>query len=485
MKVSVIISTYNRAEKLDRAIQSVINQTYKDWELIIVDDKSTDSTNEMLYMKWVGVDPRIHCFKMKKNFGNDTQPKNKGILLSKGEYIAFLDDDNTWRPDHLQALVNEMEKYDDVDLVYGDRWIVFEDKSQPNRRGVAEDFHFGVLGDHNYIDTSDVLVRREALFAVGGFDERYKKFIDWNLWWRMEKYGFYFKRVPLLITDYYIHEDMKSLRIEDSKGQGVPAWDPVETEVVLPYLGEKKEPRVAIFSLVYDRPEYTEKCFDSLYKTAGYPFEHFIVAQTPNDATLIKKLYPKAHIIENKENVGISKGSNQALDAIKSEGLEILDSTEVIDHPHFDIIVKVDPDCLFITPNWLKEMVRIYKSNHKIALSCYIQGLKENPGGAPREFYGYLFEEHVQLGFSKHLGGICHFVSGKAYEDFRWDEHSFLHGAQDLELSMYLNSRGYAMAYLENYFAEHINSTSGQQKDYPDYFERRKWEKSHKYEAHK
>lgn len=463
MKVSIIISTYNRADRLEKAIKSVQNQTFTDWELIIVHDGDKhilEDNQDTHNIKHIYI----------KHFGNDTKPKNTGILASKGDYIAFLDDDNTWRPDHLQALVNEIEKYDDVDLVYGDRWIVFEDQSQPNRRGIAEDFHFGVLGDHNYIDTSDVLVRREALFAVGGFDERYKKYVDWNLWWRMEKYGFYFKRVPLLITDYYIHSDMKSLRPEDAKGQGIPAWDPVDVEVELPYLGKKRKPKVAIFSLVYDRPEYTEKCFDSLYKTAGYPFTHFIVAQTPKDAKLIKKLYPKAHLIENKENVGISKGSNQALDAIGKD---------------YDIIMKVDPDCLFITPNWLKTMVRIYKSNHKIALSCYIQGLRDNPGGAPREFYGYLFKEHEQLGFSKHLGGICHFVSAKAYEDFRWDENSFLHGQQDLELSMYLNSRGYAMAYMENYFSEHYEGTEGQHAKYPEYFARRAYEKSHKYEAHK
>lgn len=458
MKVSVIISTYNRPEKLKRAIESVQKQTFTDWELIVVNDGPvTKELKAAVKFNLIGIE----------HFGNDTKPKNTGILASKGDYIAFLDDDNTWRPDHLQALVNEMEKYDDVDLVYGDRWIVFEDQSQPNRRGIAEDFQFGKLGDHNYIDTSDVLVRREALFAVGGFDERYKKYVDWNLWWRMEKYGFYFKRVPLLLTDYYIHKDMKSLRPEDAKGQGIPAWDPVECEVVLPYLGKKRKPKVAIFSLVYDRHEYVRKCFDSLYKTAGYPFKHFIVAQTPKDAKLIKKFYPKAHLIENKKNVGISKGSNQALDAIKG----------------FDVIMKVDPDCLFITPNWLKTMVKIYKSNHKIALSCYIQGLKDNPGGAPREFYGYLFKEHEQLGFSKHLGGICHFVSSKAYEEFRWDENSFLHGEQDLEFSMYLNSRGYAMAYLENVFCEHYEGTEGQHKRYPKYFERRKIEKSIRYET--
>lgn len=460
MKVSVVISTYKRPKRLLKAIESVRAQTFKDWELIVVHDGPWNKLG-------FPVADNIH-YKHIPHFGTDTRPKNFGIKLSKGDYIAFLDDDNTWRPDHLQALVNELDRDNEIDLVYCDRWVIYEDKSETDRRGLAEDFHFGTLGAHNYIDTSDVLVRREALFAVGGFDERYRKYVDWNLWWRMEKYGFIFKRVPLMLTDYHIHsEGMKSLRKEDARGQGIPAWDPVDLEVELPFLGKKTEPRVAIFSLVYDRPEYTIKCFDSLYKTAGYNFDHFVVAQTPKDARLIRKHYPTAIVIENKENVGISRGSNQALDEISKQ--------------NYDIIGKVDPDCLFISKDWLKTMVRIWKSNHKLAMSTYIQGLRDNPGGAPREFYGYLFADKVQVGFSRHIGGICVFTTARAYKDFRWDENAFLHGEQDLEFSQYIRTRGYACCYLENLFAEHYEGTAGQHERYPEYFERRKLEKSTRY----
>src|SRR6266571_3271003 len=188
MKVSVIISTYNRPERLAKAIESVKKQTFQDWELIIVEDVDLIGIANLVLST---ANPNIKRYALGEHFGCDTKPKNRGILAAKGEYIAFLDDDNEFRPDHLQALVNELDKEPDVAIVYGDRWIVYED-GQPGRRGVAEDFSFGKLGDHNFIDTSDVLVRREALFAVGGFDERYRKYIDWNLWWRMEKYGFVF-----------------------------------------------------------------------------------------------------------------------------------------------------------------------------------------------------------------------------------------------------------------------------------------------------
>jgi len=92
-KISIILSTYNRKNLLKKAIKSVLLQTFKDFELIVVDDCSTDKTQELV-KNFKSKDKRIKYFRMKKNFGNDSQPKNVGILKSEGEYIAFLDDDD-------------------------------------------------------------------------------------------------------------------------------------------------------------------------------------------------------------------------------------------------------------------------------------------------------------------------------------------------------------------------------------------------------
>lgn len=467
--ISVIISTYNRSAMLKRAIESVINQTFQDWELVVVDDGSKDDTQNVV-LDLCDKDQRINYVKRKKNFGNDTKPKNDGIMESKGEYVAFLDDDCVFRPDHLQALYSCLNKNPDITLAYGDRWIVDDNKKIKSQLGVFSEFHPTILMQRNFIDTSDVLVRREALEYVGGFDERYKKYIDWNLWLRLAKAGYIFQRVPSVLTDYHLHDDQKSLKLEDSKGQMLPAWDPVDLEIRLPYLGkEPRKPRVAIFSITYNRLEYTKKCFESMHETAGYEFDHYVVDNGSTDGTqewLIPSLENKdwgfdcKHARNYKDNKGISIASNQALDDIGKD---------------YDIIMKVDNDCLFLTEGWLKKMVEIWETNHMLALSCYVQGLVDNPGGAPRLGYGTIKDE--LLGMTRHIGGICHFVSAKAYKDFRWDEDSPLHGVQDLELSHYLLNNGYQMGYLENYFCEHIDGTEGQHKRYPDYFERRKDEK--------
>ena len=102
-KVSVIIPTYNRQKLLPKAIKSVLNQTFKNFELIIVDDGLTDNTKEII-KEFQKRDPRIKYI-WQENFGAPAGPKNTGIKNSKGEYIAFLDDDDEWLPEKLERVI--------------------------------------------------------------------------------------------------------------------------------------------------------------------------------------------------------------------------------------------------------------------------------------------------------------------------------------------------------------------------------------------
>jgi glycosyltransferase involved in cell wall biosynthesis len=474
--ISVILTTYKRPDKLKRAIESVLNQSYKDFELIIVDDNSKDGTEEMVSRF---PDKRIVYIKRTKNFGCDTKPKNEGIMASNGDYMAFLDDDNEYRPDHLLLLLKAIEEDDKFGVVYGDRWLTCDVKDEnwmPPQMGISSNFSPDLLMKRNYIDTSDVLIKRDVLFAVGGFDERYKKYIDWNLWVRMTKFGIRMKRVPMVITDYHLHQDMKSVKVKtkgDSDTTFAPEWDPYDCEIVLPYLGKTVEPpRVAIFSLTYDRLEYTKKSFKSLEETAGFPFDHYVVDNGSTDGTQewLTEQFKKKKIKQirlNEKNVGISKASNEAIEMIKH-------------HTPYDCIVKWDNDCIGLTKNWLTKMVEIWQSNRRIALSCYVQGLVDNPGGAVRVGYGTLKGELI--GVTKHLGGICHFVDAHAYDDFKWEENSFLHGIQDMEMSQYLLFHGWSQGYMENYYISHgPKGTAAQKKDFSEYFERRVHEKQTRY----
>jgi glycosyltransferase involved in cell wall biosynthesis len=114
--VSIILCTYNRAHLVKRAIASVLTQSYRNWELIIIDDGSTDATGQIV-MPIVKSDPRIKYF-YHTNKGL-ARSRNIGITLASGEYSTFLDSDDEYREDHLSFRVQVMGKNPSPDLIYG------------------------------------------------------------------------------------------------------------------------------------------------------------------------------------------------------------------------------------------------------------------------------------------------------------------------------------------------------------------------------
>lgn len=109
-EVSIIIPTYNRERLLPRAIESVRRQTYENWELLIVDDRSSDNT-ESLVKKYLSIDNRIRYLKNERKKG-PAGARNFGILNSKGKYIAFLDSDDEWSEIHLEESIDVLKNYD-------------------------------------------------------------------------------------------------------------------------------------------------------------------------------------------------------------------------------------------------------------------------------------------------------------------------------------------------------------------------------------
>ncbi len=133
-EVSVILTVYNRAGYLDRSIGSLINQSFKNWELISIDDGSSDNSHEVLKAyesKYKNIKVARH-----KNIKLPLS-RNRGISLSSGKYITFLDSDDEYEKDHLLLRVNYMNGHPDVDLIHGGVDVVgheyVRDKNQPDK----------------------------------------------------------------------------------------------------------------------------------------------------------------------------------------------------------------------------------------------------------------------------------------------------------------------------------------------------------------
>ena len=180
--VSVVIPTYQRRELLPRAVSSVLAQTFQDFELIVVDDGSTDGTREALE----GLDDRIH-YRWQENRGV-AAARNVGIRLGRGEIVAFLDSDDRWLPDHLAVVTEVLARHPKAVLVCTcPRYRVAGRQRAKEARLV--DLLPRLLLQNLLGYPACVAVRREALVAVEGFDERLLVWEDSDLWLRLALLG--------------------------------------------------------------------------------------------------------------------------------------------------------------------------------------------------------------------------------------------------------------------------------------------------------
>lgn len=183
--VSIVMPTYNRGNVIHKAINSVINQSYSNWELIIIDDGSTDNTKEVVRY-YLEKDLRIKFVSNSLNKGANAC-RNQGATLANGKYLAFIDSDNQWYKD---KLIKQLEIIEDsslnIDFVYSKEEVIDEKfvTIVPRRAYSMEELR-KVLPLKNVVDTSTVLMKKAIFFSVGGFDENMPRFQDWELFFRI------------------------------------------------------------------------------------------------------------------------------------------------------------------------------------------------------------------------------------------------------------------------------------------------------------
>ncbi|MCY0880240.1 MAG: glycosyltransferase [Firmicutes bacterium] len=194
--VSIVLPTYNRAHVLPRAITSIFRQNFSDWELIVVDDGSTDDTRNVLQLFNC---PKLRVVALERNYG-PAYARNVGIRYAKGEIIAFQDSDDEWLPDKLSQQVSTLlearNAVNTVGACYSQ--VVFMDsdstikKYWPELEEVEEgSCLFGVIYPRllkgNIVDTTAMVVFRDVIQQVGGFDEDLTYLEDWDLALRIAK----------------------------------------------------------------------------------------------------------------------------------------------------------------------------------------------------------------------------------------------------------------------------------------------------------
>ncbi len=179
--ISVIIPTYNRALFVKEAVDSVMGQTFKDWELVVVDDGSTDGTEELL----ASYRPRLRYIRSQHR--GVSAARNLGVRATSGEWVAFLDSDDLWLPRKLERQVELIRGYPGAALCYTDEiWIRNGRRVNPGKRHQKfSGWIFERCLPLCIISPSSALIRRTVFTEVGGFDEGLPACEDYDLWLRI------------------------------------------------------------------------------------------------------------------------------------------------------------------------------------------------------------------------------------------------------------------------------------------------------------
>jgi glycosyltransferase involved in cell wall biosynthesis len=211
--ISVIIPVYDRVFELEEAIESIINQTYKKWELIIVTDGSPLETLNLLnrYKKH----SQIKIYNYKQKSGNAVRGRNRGIKECKGEYVAFLDSDDIAVKNRLEISF-EMIKKSRVDVVYG-AWTAKIDGTRlikdlvDGQTVYSPDCNYSFLRKTCVPCQSTVMVSKKALVEVGGLKTKMQYREDHELWARLAFYGYKFKSIEQPLCYLRLHKNNNEL----------------------------------------------------------------------------------------------------------------------------------------------------------------------------------------------------------------------------------------------------------------------------------
>lgn len=208
--VSIITPAYNAERLLSDTVASVLAQTFKDFELLVVDDGSSDGTLE-LARHWARTDARVRVF-THHNRGSSAA-RNIGIRHSRGEYIALLDSDDLWQPIFLATQMAIFDQHADVDVVTGNAYNLgggFD--GQPLRPAGSEWRRLSLLDIIEHEDAVCIMsvFRRTVPERIGGFDENAPHNEDYDYWIRAAHAGFSFIDNPAPLAYYRRHADSKS-----------------------------------------------------------------------------------------------------------------------------------------------------------------------------------------------------------------------------------------------------------------------------------
>jgi GT2 family glycosyltransferase/MoaA/NifB/PqqE/SkfB family radical SAM enzyme len=341
--VSVIVPTYNRPDQLVGALRSILGQSYKEVEIIVVNDCGADVESILSFLNKKN---QITYIRHGKNRGL-AAARNTGIKIARGKYIAYLDDDDIYYPNHIETLVRFLETSDHK-VAYTDAHRAHQFQQNGvyvvTKRDVpySFDFDYDRILQTNFLPVLCLMHERECLEVVDFFDEDLKRLEDWDLWIRLSR-TLKFAHIKKVTCEF-------SWRID---GSTMTSAQDQEFDHARKYISQKYgrmhsanssqlkiegpsvKKMVSIIILTYNQLEFTKECVNSIQKHTKEPYEIIFVDNSSTDGTRkwlgkIVNDNPNYKLIENPKNLGFAKGCNQGMKASSGEYIVLLNNDVIV-----------------------------------------------------------------------------------------------------------------------------------------------------------
>lgn len=325
--VSIIMPTFNRKKLLQEAIDSVLNQSYQNFELIIVDDSSTDNTRD--FLRNLKHD-KIKVLFNKTNMG-PAASRNVGLQHAMGEYIAYLDSDNEWDKYYLEASVGSFQKLEDADAIYSGQ-LIYPDKTSSIQKIRFGAYNKSLLRNRNYIDLNCFCHKRCILDDIGMFDESLERLEDWDLILRISN-NYKIFSVPFLHSKYYDFNDSDRISNFYLLNNEKNSFNEHYVELIQNKnkANSKEYPaltrKVSIIIPSYQSLKDLKECINSIRNNYDENVEIIVVDNNSNDAVRyylgVMEKKKQIKLIQNDVNYGFTHAVNMGID-ISDEKSDIL-----------------------------------------------------------------------------------------------------------------------------------------------------------------
>jgi glycosyltransferase involved in cell wall biosynthesis len=365
--ISIVVPVYNAQPRwIQRLVQSVVEQTYDRWELILVDDHSHEDSTQQALFEAAQLDDRVSLYRLDHNQGV-VHATNRGVEWSHGAWIAFLDHDDELMPDALWWVVKTANESPSAEVIYTDEEI-FHDIGGFAYPHLKPAFSPQQLQAYNYI-CHLLVVRRESFDAVGQCRPGTEGAQDYDLVLRLAERTDQFVHIPRLLYRWHVVErsmsrfvDEKSKKLTQSdhldettrfvvQGHfdriGSIAHADIENHWVMPRFEPIDHGRVTIIIGTKDQPRRLARCIESIERLTRYPNYEILILD--NDQTLSSARELLSRLAKKHRVVRVSSGPQGfSFSALNNQGARLADSP---------FILFLNDDTEVLKPDWLSAMV--------------------------------------------------------------------------------------------------------------------------------